>query len=100
MLWALLSALLVLGIRLFTVYRLRGLKKRVEVNTPKLEKLHIDLSKQLAEVKAQKSQEAQLQARLNHLKDVVRTIEVNLKKPILSEEDKERAEMLAAEDAL
>lgn len=100
MVWTLLSALLVLGVRLFTVYRLRGLKMKLAHNTPKLEKMHVEMAKHQAEVKNVKTQETELQTRLNHLKDVVRNMEANLKKPARAEEEDERAMMMEAENAL
>jgi hypothetical protein len=100
MLWTLLSALLVLGIRLFTVYRLRGLKRQLAVNKPKLEKMHVDTAKHQAEVKSVKLEETHLQSRLNHIKDIVHNMEVNLRKPLKSDEKNERAQILETEEAL
>ena len=76
--WALLSVILVLGLRLFTVYKIRNLKARLFTDTAELKNLHADLTKLREEIKMGKKEEEKVQSNVKHLKEVVYNMKVKI----------------------
>jgi hypothetical protein len=93
MLWTILAALGVIAVRALTVYRLREMKAGYEAKKPELEALQ---RKVLKAEKANKTHVQEVESqneRLGHLKDVIRNLEITIRRPAVDKGPNERTQV-------
>lgn len=94
MIWTILACLSVLATKFLTSVRLRGLKAKLEAVQPKIDELRYKLAEIEEEVEELKLQVTQKTELFNALKDAVRNLEENIKKPSTDIDALEREQLM------
>ena len=81
MIWTIVAALLVLGVKFVTSLRLKDLKAKFEQIQPKIDELRTQLAVAEDEFESLKIKEEATQTRLTHLKGIVQHLQNQVKAP-------------------
>ena len=81
MIWTIVAFLAVLGTKLATQVRLKGLKAKLDAIQPHIDEVRVNLREAEEEYETLKLKAEDGEARLTHLRDAVNTLENSLKQP-------------------
>ncbi|MBM3276554.1 MAG: hypothetical protein FJY95_00515 [Candidatus Handelsmanbacteria bacterium] len=100
MIWAIISMLCVLGTKVVTAMRLKGMKRRHEDMKPLILELRAKVEAADTSYETIKSKEQALEVLNNHLRDAMRQLEGLVKEPANSRDDitKERVQVMQSEE--